>query len=570
MLHERPVAAMALPDMTGGVRERLAEIVTGIDARFVAVGARLETLVGTIDRVMRSLQGVGEVFQDGDATAAVRNLMRAADRLSGVSTQVADRTAEVRSIRSVSHRLCKHVEDVRKALEVLQIYGMNVKIAASGEKDFVDFADRMKQQLLVGEVDIGGFDVKLAELEEGISGTEESDRLLAIECARVVPQVPEQLIADAGELLAHQQKLAALAAEARGLAQVVQGHVCAILGAIQIGDIARQRLEHVLAACTLFEARRLDCGPAQGAAMRHHVMRMLVAQLHDSGADFCRETERLVTALRDIEPQARRLLDLHVGHGSADRGQLFLRRLETGIAEADTMTAQLHRADRQAEETIRITIDTVEDLIVRAGVVRNLRIDVQQMAINIGLRCRRMETIGRPVTVIANEIRGYSEKLDATIDGVTLAAEDLHAISQRMRGRGTEGAGSDSDLAQPLAAIRGSAQRIEEAISAADSDAGDILGMLRQTTDELARGLDLGGTIGQIASTLADLAGPEEPLGDAADGPYGLLMAEIARSYTMASERQVHERFCAIGTPAPPPPASALDEDDALFGDALF
>ncbi|MET0364590.1 MAG: hypothetical protein ABW169_08040 [Sphingobium sp.] len=582
MLHERPVAASELPDPTRDARERLMAIVTGIDARFVQAGTKLGTAVETIDRVVAALRQVGSVFQEGDAAAAVGNLTRAAERLSDVSSQLDTRTVDIRHIRSASNKLCKHVDEVRKSLEVLQIYGMNVKIAASGAKDFVDFADRMKQQLLAGAVEIGGFDVKLDELEASLAGMEESDRLLDIECARVVPQVPQRLIADAQELFAHQGKLADLATETGELARSIQGNVGAILGAIQIGDIARQRLEHVLDGCAMMEAQLLACDPEEAAATRHHMTLMFVAQLFDTAADFRRETERLIGSLRQIEPQAARLLALQEGNGgsgrknggSGDNGQVFLRRLEAGIAEADAMTAQLRRADRQADETVRIIIDTVDDLSVRAVAVRNLRIDVQQMAINIGLRCRRVEVIGRPVTVIANEIRGYSERLDATIDNITSAAADLNSISLRMRGRdGEDEVKSGDDLGRSLDAIREGAGRTEQAMASAGSEAGEILGMLRQTTDQLEDGLDLGGTIDAIASSLANMAGPEVAVSDRADHPVRLLMTEIGRSYTMVREREIHDQFrlpdmqsISGGAGA----ANMLDDDDALFDDALF
>ncbi|MFT3965350.1 MAG: hypothetical protein QM690_05665 [Sphingobium sp.] len=572
MLHERPTALTELPDPTGDARDRLNAIVAGIDARFVQAGTSLATTVETIDRVVAALRQVGCVFAEGDAAAAVGNLTRAAERLSDVSSQLTTRTTEIRHIRAASTKLCKHVDDVRKALEVLQIYGMNVKIAASGAKDFVDFADRMKQQLLAGEVEIGGFDVKLEELEASLAGMEESDRLLAVECARVVPQVPQRLIADAQELFAHQGRLADLAAETGDLARSIQGNVGAILGAIQIGDIARQRLEHVLAGCAMMEAQLLAGDGQEAAATRHHLTRMFVAQLFDTAADFRRETETLIASLRRIEPQASRLLALQQGKGGASGGQVFLRRLEAGIAEADTMTAQLRRADRQADETVRIIIATVDDLSIRALAVRNLRIDVQQMAINIGLRCRRVEVIGRPVTVIANEIRGYSERLDATIDNITASADELNAISLRMRERGGAGeAKSGDDLACSLDAIRTGAQRTEAAMASAGSEAAEIIGMLRQTTDQLENGLDLGGTIDAIAAALADLAGPEAPVSDRSDHPLRLLMAEIGRSYTMAREREVHDQFRLPGMPSIAGGGTASVADgDALFDDALF
>jgi hypothetical protein len=465
---------------------------------------------------------------------------------------------------------------VRKALEVLQIYGINVKIAASGADAFVDFAERMKLQLTAGELHINGFDVKLEELEQSLTGMEQCDELLAIECMKVVPHVPQRLIADANELRTHQVRLAELAAETSELARSIQGNVGAVLGAIQIGDIARQRLEHILAGCTLLETHLAlsDCEAEE--VTRHHMMRLFAAQLLDTAEDFRRETEHLVASLRNMGPQASRLLTLQRGSGTADDGQIFLRRLEAGIAEADAMTGQLRRADSQAEETVRIIVGTVDDLAIRAKAVRNLRIDVQQMAINIGLRCRRVELIGRPVTVIANEIRSYSEKLDETIDNISAATDDLNVISLRMRERAAESHARPGDeLGQSLHAIREGARRTEEAMAAAGDEAGEILGMLRLTTDELEGSLDLGGTIDAIASSLAALAGPEGVVSDRPDHPLRLLLTELGRSYTMAREREIHDRFRLPGMDSLAEASGANvdrldDDDDALFDDALF
>jgi hypothetical protein len=576
MLHERIVAesGSALPDATRGTRDALSEIIAGIDDRFTQVGCTLATTVEAIDRIASCLQQVGNAFETGEAATSVDNLTGAADRLSDVSSQLGKRTGEVTLVRTISKTLNKDVADVHKALEVLQIYAINVKIAASGADAFVDFADRMKAQLIAGEHHISGFNGKLGELEHSLAGMESSDERLATECAKVVPHVPERLIADATELRAHQTKLARLARETGDLALSIQGNVANVLGAIQIGDIVRQRLEHVLTGCALLEAQLPGCDPAEGAATRHHMTRIFVAQLFDTAADFRREMELLAASLRQIEPKAARLLALQKGEGAGADGQAFLRRLEKGIAEADTMTAQLRLADRQADETIHIIIDTVNDLAVRAAAMRNLRIDVQQMAINIGLRCRRVEAIGRPVTIVANEIRGYSERLDATIDNITTAAGDLNGISLRMQDsiNGNEARSAD-DLACSLEAIREGAKLTEKAMASAGSDVGDVFRALRRTADQLEEGLDLGGTIDAIASSLSQLAGPEVAISEFGGNLVRMLMAELGRSYTMAREREIHDQFrladmaCLVSAPAA---SNALENDDDLFDDALF
>ena len=285
-------------------QDELSRIVTSLDARFLQVGTTLAAAVEAIDKVVASLNIVGTVFQSGDAAAAVDNLTSAARRLFDVSAQVSDRASEVSLIRSASSTLRKYVDEVQRTLEVLQIYSMNVKIAASGAPDFVEFADVMRQQLTDGKIEADGFGVKLEQLEASLAGMERTDR------ARVVPQVPERLLQDASDLRDHQAQLAKLAESTGQMARSIQGNVAAVLGAIQIGDIARQRLEHVLTGCTLLDA--FLAGPEGaadiGAQTRHHVLAMLVAQLIDTACDFRRETEVVIGSLRALGPQASRIM----------------------------------------------------------------------------------------------------------------------------------------------------------------------------------------------------------------------------------------------------------------------
>lgn len=623
MQYEPMDAAAGATGLTGPVRATLADIVAGLDARFMQAGEILETTIVTIDRVVQGLDGVGRTFEGGAAGAAVDNLSAVAHRLTGVPEQQALRSSEIAAVRAISRELNGYVAEVDKALEVLKIYGINVKIAASGAEDFVDFAIRMQRQLEAGGDQIKGFGVKLAELELSLEEMETSDRWLMRECAKVVPEVPERLASDAAGLREQQAKLCALAAQVRAIAQAIQGNVAAILGAIQIGDITRQRLEHVLDGCARLDERcpaetapgapghhaaapdatdapatdaraatddgasdattdALDAlvgaesgtaATGDGSGARGHMLRLFSAQLFDTAENFGLETEKLIASLRDMGPQAAQLLAFGKGKDSLSESRVFLRRVEAGVARADAMTLQLRNADRQVESVISLILDTVNDLEARARKVRDLRIDVQQMAINIGLRCRHAETVGRPVIVIANEIRSYSEKLDSSTSGIIDAAGKLGSVSLTMREQGErEGFDSEDALSRSISAIGEGAERTESAMAATGSEAGEIVGMLRDIGEQLGSSLALRETIEQLAATLGALAGPEETPDDAGDAVARSLMEELARSYTMAREREVHDRFLLPGmtpTASAPSGSDGLDDDD-LFEDALF
>lgn len=582
MLQSRISASDASPAGDATISVLLSQITQGIDARFVTVGKTLAQAVESIDGIVRALRDATSTFQTGNGATAVTNLTTAARRLSSVGDQMQGRAEEIGQIQAASRRLSAHIADVQKALHVLHIFGLNVKIAASGAETFVDFANTMSGQLSAGEEEVGALQAKLDGLATSLRSMEHNDRLLASECQRVVPHVPDRLEADAASLRKHQTMLAQLAEKNSALARSIQGTVANVLGAIQVGDIARQRLEHVLAGYVDMQASLAAAGLSaeDEAASRDHILRLLLAQLVSSAQEFRTETQALVRSLRGLVPEADRLIALSKGGGSED-GQVFLRRLEAGIAEASKMIAQLQLADTQAAETLRVIVDTVDDLSGRAAAMRILRIEVQQMAINIGLKCRRVEAIGRPVAVIANEIRASSDALDQTIKQITAESAELGAVSMRMRQHADTHDGQSSDgLAISLSAIREGAKRTEEAMAVSERMASGLLGALRTTTDELEESLDLGTALEQIEELLKLEIGSQGPisLDGRDDQVVRAVMDRMARSYTMASERHVHDGYLLPGMarligdkPAPSiGHGGPAEDDDALFDDALF
>lgn len=566
---------------TARLRLRIAEILSGLDDHFTRIGGTLERTVGAVSDVVNALGQIGAALQGDDGSGAVDNLARAARRLHDVSDQVAARAGQVERIRAISLRLATEIHELHRTLEALKIYGMNVKIAAFGARDFVDFADLMGQKLDAGKADVEGFHGRLAELESGLTRMTASDRELLRECARVVPQVPDRLVREAKALQHHQDALATQVRSTAAIAATIQTRVATVLGAIQIGDIARQRLEHVLAGCEMLDALPADADPG----VTGHMLALLHAQLDDTAQDFRRETLVLVGSLRELEPEANRLLALQArpDQGASDDAA-FLRELEAGIAEATAMIAQLQEADRQADDTLALIGTTIEDLTARAAAIRHLRVDVQLMAINIGLSCRRVEAIGRPMTVIANEIRSHAEKLDGAVAHIGSAAGELATCSGAMCGDVRAGeTGTGDALAHSLAMIREGASRTEQAVAMASRQSDTIGTLLRQTRDELEVSLDLASTIDALAQDTASHTGAGD-VGALEQGAAAALVAmleTLGRSYTMASERVVHDRFrlpgmaALVNETALPgvelaTGASSDDDDDALFDDALF
>lgn len=576
-----PSDMAARPRVDSAVPARLAAIISALDRRFDIAGAHLGRAVDAIGGTIAALLDVAGAFGEEGAPNPADDIAAAACRLADVVTVLEQREGDVEDLRSAAQVLMRNVADVERCLQVLQIYGINVKIAASGSPAFIDFANDMAARLKIGETGAKHFSTRLNLLAESVAHMQEQDAMLATECAGIMPQVPMALIDDAAALYRHQAHLAALARTTAELARAIEGELGVALGALQVGDRSRQRLEHVAAALAMLDGAASDPALAapERAAMQRHVGLLLCAQAEATAQEYERDTRALVEAVRRIGEGARQVLALRIednpaleaGEVAQDEpgdGAMFLRRLEEGVAAAAGMIVQIDETEAQADRTLYVILDTVNEVAARASAIRNLRKDVRQMAINISLRCRKVEGIGRAVTVVANEIRSYSERLDELIGAIDAAEHILVDVAMCMRLQADErGDVAVDDLGRSVDAIRASARHTEAAMARFEQASANVREALENTGGVLDEAMDLAEPIAAVALALGEQAGAEEAPADPALHGDALraLLERIGASYTMADERRVHDLHRLPGMM--PLLREIAPADDGLFGD---
>ncbi|WP_137679818.1 hypothetical protein [Aurantiacibacter suaedae] len=561
-------------DATLPLRDDLAELISGLDACFVQAGTALAVSVETIDKIVAALAGIGTALEDETGTSAVDTLIGVAQRVSDLPKQCKGRGQGLVVVQQSSNRLHSQITKVLATLRALRIYGMNVKIASWGAPEFVESVGIMFTRITGGEENVKAFNSRLSGLCESVAGVEKMDRMLLLECAKVIPLVPERLAKDAEGLRSHQQTVTDVANATKNLALAIQLKVATALGALQIGDITRQRLENVVGGIQLLHAHQAewDSDPEAAAWASAHILRLFATQLDETAEEFAVQAALLVESLEGIVPDARRLLTLR-GDSAAAEGRSFLRQLEQSIAEIESVTNQLGNTDRQTSAISEMIAQTVDELTQRLDEVRKVRLDVREMAINIDLRCRRLDEVGKPVSVIAKEIWAQSNSLDGATEEISKEVVILGDVVSDVSG-GAEDRTVDVNeaLADALARVRSGAMKTEQAIDAAGEDASRVVDMLERTSMELVDKLSLSKTIKVISRALQAMI-PEvqesEP-SEAASTMLRGLLPQIAKLYTMAKEREVHGRFLLPDMVEAAAPASAADEDDGLFDDGLF
>ncbi|ATI55469.1 MAG: hypothetical protein NDI74_04150 [Sphingomonas sp.] len=567
MLHTSITADHALDQSVGDLQRTLALMAAGMDAHFVRAGTTLAGAIETIDRIISAIDGVTGALDESVAGIAVTNLKGVAADLANLPVVQQERDTDMVRVSGAARMLRDHIMEMRQALRVLHIYGLNIKIAASGEPAFVGFVDSMGHRLAAGEEHLEGFLAKLKDLKDSVGAVQQAGRLVTKEARQVVPAVPENLVRHAIALHAHLGTTATMAQQVASIARTVQGRVATMLGALQVGDSTRQRLEHVVSALQMLEVTGPSIDPMVRMEVCAVIHPMLAAQLEASAVDFDRDTRLLVDALRALSPDTTALLGL-IDNDAGSNGRPFLAEIDKAVGEVASITAQLQDADRRSTAMLGMIGETVSELTGRLALLQRVQFDVQDIATNTRLLCRRHGDLGKAVSVVAGEVDVHAQSLGKAMGGIRQPLDELAAVNATLVEKRAAADDRDlgSKLSDALAVIREGCQRTEGAVRVGGDDARQIIEMLASVGDEIGAEMALGGKMRDAALVLGVMPAMSDP-SEAATAILADVLPRIAALYTMAQEREVHAAYLpAHLAPAPAVAAVAEDDDD----DGLF
>lgn len=561
------LAAATPEDGLVAIQNVLATIAAGLDASFVEAGGALARAYDIVEKLVGALDGVTNALDREAADAAIAKMRMTADRLMRLPKAQEERGCVLDMIQQAGKALGDPVAQINRLLRFLRICGLNIKVAGAGAQDFSSFSDTIFAKLDIGEREMNDIGREVEQLVASIPGVLEVDRQLAAECARVIPHVPLKLAGDALALQQHQAEAADRAGRIADLARIVRAQVATALGALQIGDITRQRLEHVvdgLRGLDAFLIERIASDSPGREEIRGYVLALLAAQTDDTARDFARESQLLIQSIGAIAPGARALLDLR-DPGAAQDGDSSLHVVERSITEIAGVTRQLQDADARANLLSNATSATAESLGQHLRNIHRMNKDVQQMAWNTELRGNRMGDAGRALAIVATEIRGFAHRLETISAVISGLFDRLAGAAGAIRDPEGEGADVGQALADSLACLRDGGERLRVGLSGLDRDAAAVAAILDETTDKVDCA-DASTALADIVEQLALVAAPCAEPSEETAAMLCELLDTIARSYTMASERAVHRRFALAGDMVAL--EAAFDDDD--FDDGLF
>ncbi|MFB2550023.1 chemotaxis protein [Ensifer soli] len=553
-----------------------------IEKSFLDGGAVLVSVMEILNRLVELLDRLTGTLDGETTTGTIAGLKGTVAELAKLPGIEEARQSTFRDLTGICASTNRHVEDMRETIRYLRTFAVTVKITGAGLAEFAEFADEIRERIQSGGREVDSFAGHLADMRRKLEGARRFSGEILTDFNATIPRIVRDLTESSGALASQHREMSDIAAEVKRVAQGVQMKIATVLSALQIGDITRQRIEHIQSTFDAFDAfARSDAGTALGKAaladLEGAILQLCEAQIREMVADFEKEARNIHGTIARFTRDAGEILALHerlgrklVGEGIGGERRTVLQSMEATIADACRLVGRVEGSSRDADEVVLTVVGTADDLMKGIEVIRAIKTDIHYMALNSNLRCSRLGDEGRAVNVVSGELRHFAAQLEGPADATVTELRKVEAAAQALtRKDGVTVGDIGGPLTDALAAIRGVCAEMETGLTAFSEEGQAVFSRMNAAIATLDFQTELGGVLGECVDLAAGLA-PRGTIDlDGIAEAIAPLSAGIHGVYTMAQERVIHAAFLPLAASAALPPVTAENEED-LFADALF
>jgi len=527
-----------------------------IELKFLGAGEVLSDAVEGIGALITALDDLTGALDPSAIAATAQDLKDAAGKLTALPAHQAGRRDIVSDLDRHRAGLGASLSDMRQSLAYMRAFTMNIKITAGGiiqaDAEFGIFAQEMSNRIEAGRAEVEGLHQELEALKKPIAKVATDGAALAGRCNELIPLVPNELMSSASVIQEHHNRIAAATASSAALARDIRKKVGRILAALQVGDITRQRIEHVQAGLVMIDQLDPGLSADQRARICALIQRLMAEQLGDTMKDFDREVSEIVASMSGLASDARALLNLReLAYGEGGDSQNgFLRVLAARLEQAVALVQEIEGAEQEVLKTGHASGDAAQILAARLAAIQTMKADVQYMALNTTLKSCRIGEAGRPLSTIAVELRAHAGHLEKIANQSLQTLNKLIAAAGALIEERPGQEGYTTAAQEVTAALGAAARRISEASDRTETDilklaerGGSVLDLLNRSTGRFGFQEEIGEALDLVAADLANLATGAEPCGDDIVGVIADILGKLGAGYTMAQERTLQDEF---------------------------
>lgn len=558
--------------VTAQATTELDHLAGSIETVFLESGERLGDAVGCWRAISSSFGSLAAQYECDDMRRCVEGLSRALNTAASLGTRTNEQAQGLLGdLGSALSAMQNRLNRLNKTIAEVKLVALNAKVEVAhldvARADFSVFTGEIDRLAIDAAGELSALAKELRHLDMEMSMASSTQAGFSTRHGAELQSVCQRLSEGLALLSSQRQRIADAASQIGSRSNEAGDHIAEVVSALQIGDISRQRTEHVSQALTLLgdlATHSPGLSPEDALHARALVSTLQATQLDQTADSLDRDAGEVARNLSALAEEAVEVGRLGRESFAGANGTSFLENLGTEISRVQTLLEGYGEALTHTEATMRSVTLATKAMVSHVETIHSIEADLKVMALNASFKCARLGDKGRTLEVVAQNLRQLAsrtvEDAEALMSGLGTATRTAESLTHDQGETDIDKA--LDDLRQAAATLSGTDNKT--ALSGLESDSVKAQTLLHEAAQRIGGAGEFSSRLRQIATRL------RQSVADITIDPSRIdilekqILANLTSNYTMASERSLHEMFSS-GATAPTAESDANDLDDILF-----
>lgn len=508
--------------------------------------------------------------------------------LSGARSQNHNSCETLERIPVLLEQVSQPLESFRKMTKTLRMLGISTKIESSRLGDMGNGFQTLALDVEKLSELVCQKSVNILEHRHQLSKTIAADLQVvhASETAqnRDVSDILAKTSRNLEELEGVNTRCGTLGNLISSISRDVTANISEVVSSLQMHDMTRQQVEHIVGAVELLSANLRD---STGMASTREIHRKLIieagdvcelqsAQLRFATSELSTAVCSIVDNLRDVAAkQASMASEILSTTGLVDSGGgSFMEAMHRGM---DTVTAVLTNcaeSERGMSATLSHVANTMQEVTGFVTDIESIGSEIGLIALNAQIKAAHTGRDGAALGVLAEAIKRLSVDAIIQTDTVSQILLQINQFTQHLLQEATGGSEQLSRIAameKEMSNILLELEHINNALMELLPGLGSMIGALADDIERVTVGIDVHeraqGMAEQVVTCLDTIVAASREL-EPASSEFKNNLRHMEEHYTMQSERHIHEAIARKRGGGSFAPSTYIPETEAAACDA--
>lgn len=543
-----------------GMRRRLSEPRDMIEQTFTDMGDRLIACTSQLRQIAGAHENMPAELQSAEFESAVEMLETIREQLAELVVAHSAEQNDIVQLTSTAGRVKKPLTDLREAVRAIRFIAVNARVVAAGIKgahgtfdaSTTDMADLGRSV----ESAVSAFSRSFEGLGAGLTVARSANASFAARHESTLNHVSSRLSEHISVLTQHRSRAADKAGDHAASLNRLTARVGEAVAALQIGDITRQRVEHIENALGTLDDYSNEHKKAASDLTRSSntisiVLGIQAEQLDEAISDFDEQVAGLAQTLGQLAEDTAAVLR----ENGEEAEQLFsksgtalaaliddLREICVLFDDFEKTHAGLQKITGEVAQSVGAMVAAMAEHV---ETIRDIELRIRMLSLNTVIQCSQLGDQGDALMVVAQNLRSLAEATVEAAESIMTELAEVDVLAQRLVERRSAAAAENvSALGQgardAIALFETAVGRMRVCVETMSSAGPRTISLLDETIRSVSRRREFADTWRTVLREFRAVA-PTNVQKTAASGFDQAFMGKLRTRYTMDSERCLHD-----------------------------